>query len=140
MVSDLGRIFFIGTDNTASASELIINGVRPFIGSVLAGSATHGKPVGMYAIQLSDYVALPVCFKYSNKNHEGDFYTGIQPQLPAADDLTRDFGDPQEASLKAVLDFIQSGSIASMSAKSTEGFRSQVFEPQGAIGQYLKAF
>ena len=106
----LGRIFFIGTENTASASELIINGVEPFIGSVLAGTTTHGKPVGMYAIPISDYVTLPVCFKYTNKNHEGDFYNGIQPALPADDDITRDFGDPEETSLKTILDYIETGS------------------------------
>ena len=107
---NLSRIFFIGTENTASASELIIKGVEPFIGSILAGTPTHGKPVGMYAIPVSDYMTLPVCFKYTNKNHEGDFYNGIEPALPADDDITRDFGDPEEASLKAILDYIETGS------------------------------
>lgn len=135
----LSRIFFIGTENTASASELIINGVKPFVESILAGSATHGKPVGMYAIPIEEYRTLPVCFKYTNKNHEGDFYNGIAPTLPADDDITRDFGDPQEASLKAVLDYIETGVIPSKSAKSTVS-RSRYIERRDPIGQFLKAY
>ncbi len=39
------------------------------------------------------------------------FTTGIAPNLQARDDLTRDFGDPQEESLKAILDYISTGSV-----------------------------
>jgi len=135
----LDRIFFIGTVNTASASELIIKGVEPFIGSVMAGSPTHGKPVGMYAIPISDYVTLPVAFKYTNKNHDGDFYNGIPPTLPANDDITRDFGDPEESSLKAILNYIETGTIPSKSTKSTS-FSSQYIDRKGPIGQFLRAY
>ncbi|HEX2393719.1 MAG TPA: S41 family peptidase [Bacteroidales bacterium] len=135
----LSRIFFIGTDNTASASELIINGVDPFIEAILAGSSTHGKPVGMYAIPIEEYVTLPVTFKYTNKNHAGDFYNGIQPTIPANDDITRDFGDREEASLKAVLDYIETGVLTSESTKST-AFRTKYIERREPIGQFLKAF
>jgi hypothetical protein len=134
----LGRIFFIGTEYTASASELIINGVAPFVTSILAGSPTHGKPVGMYAIPVEEYVTLPVCFRYSNKNHESNFYNGLQPMLPANDDITRDFGDPDEASLKVVLNYIETGIIPGKSTKSTS-FRSQYFTPKSPIGQFLRA-
>jgi C-terminal processing protease CtpA/Prc len=134
----LDRIFFIGTSNTASASELLITGVKPFVGSILAGSTTHGKPVGMYNISISDYMTFPVCFKYSNKNHEGDFYNGLAPDIPADDDLTRDFGDPEEASLKAILDYIQSGQVPLKSA--TAGHRTQLISPRGPLGDFLKAF
>jgi hypothetical protein len=136
----LSRIFFIGTDNTASASELIINGVKPFIGSILAGSSTHGKPVGMYAIEVSDYVALPVSFKYSNKDHEGDFYDGLVPMLSAKDDLTKDFGDPEEASLKAILDYIETGLIPVKSSTKSTDFNHQLIGPKGPLDQYLRAF
>jgi carboxyl-terminal processing protease len=133
---DLNRIFFIGTSNTASASELIINGVKPFIATVLAGSPTHGKPVGMYAIPIEDYVTLPVCFKYSNKNHEGNFYNGITPDLPADDDITKDWGNPEETSLKAILDYIENGTTKS--TKST-GFGPRILETRKPLGQFLRA-
>ncbi|HLO57131.1 MAG TPA: S41 family peptidase [Bacteroidales bacterium] len=133
---DMSRIFFIGTSNTASASELIINGVKPFITTVLAGSPTHGKPVGMYAIPIEDYFTLPVCFKYSNKNHEGNFYNGLTPDLPADDDITKDWGNPEETSLKAILDYIDNGTAKS--TKST-GFGPRILESHKPLGQFLRA-
>jgi C-terminal processing protease CtpA/Prc len=137
----LGRIFFIGTNNTASASELVINGVKPYVESILAGSATHGKSVGMYPFIFTsyDYVALPVCFKCSNANDEGDFYNGLQPALPADDDLTKDFGDPDEASLKTVLNYIETGAVPVKMTKSA-GYRAKLIESDNPVNQYLKAY
>jgi hypothetical protein len=93
----------------------------------------------MYAIPIQDYVTLPVCFKYTNKNHEGDFYNGINPSIPADDDITRDFGDREEQSLKAVLQYIADGTIPQKSLKTTS-FKSQYIERKDPIGQFLKAY
>ena len=38
---------------------------------------------------------------------EGRFYDGILPDVKAADDITHDFGDPEEASLKAAIGVLQ---------------------------------
>jgi carboxyl-terminal processing protease len=138
----LNRIFFIGTRNTASASELLINGVKPYVASdITAGDTTHGKPVGMYAFPFTnyDYVVLPVSFKYTNANDEGDFYEGIAPSLQAMDDLTRDFGDPQEESLKAVLDYINTGSSQLKSTRTSIN-KIRILGPDKGVRQYLKAY
>ena len=138
----LDRIFFIGTGSTASASELIINGVKPYLGStILAGSTTHGKPVGMYAYPFInyDYVVLPVTFKYTNADNEGDFYNGISPDLEAEDDLSRDFGDPEEASLKAVLNYLATGEIPQKLLKSFS-VRDRLIITDKGVHQYLKAY
>jgi len=138
----LNRICFIGTSSTASASELIINGVKPYLGStILAGSTTHGKPVGMYAYPFInyDYVVLPVTFKYTNANDEGDFYDGIPPDLEAEDDLSHDFGDPEEASLKAVLDYLASGEVPQKVLKSTFCRNRLIIKDKG-VNQFLKAY
>jgi carboxyl-terminal processing protease len=138
----LNRIFFIGTRNTASASELLINGVKPYVTSdITAGDTTHGKPVGMYAFPFTnyDYVVLPVSFKYTNANDEGDFYQGIAPNLLAMDDLTRDFGDPQEESLKAILDYINTGSTQLKSTRhGMEKIR--IIGPDKGVRQYQRAY
>jgi carboxyl-terminal processing protease len=137
----LGRIFFIGTEYTASASELMINGVKPYVESILVGRTTHGKPVGMYPFSFTqyDYVVLPVCFKYSNADNEGDFYEGLPVMLPAGDDMTRDFGDPEEASLRAVLEYIETGAVPLKTTKST-GDRIKLIESDNPVNQYLKAY
>jgi carboxyl-terminal processing protease len=136
---NLSKVFFIGTTSTASASELIINGVKSYVPSILAGSTTHGKPVGMNVFQIKNYMVLPITFKYTNADGEGDFYNGLEPALPAADDITRNFGDPEEASLKAILDYIETGAVPVKTTKTT-GYRAKILEPRGPLGQYLKAY
>lgn len=136
----LNRIFFIGTGLTASASELVINGVKPYVDVIIAGSNTHGKPVGMDGFRVGDYIAWPVTFSYYNANNEGDFYDGLPATLPAEDDISRDFGDPEESSLKAILDYIN-GEATLMKAEQKKGSRlSRLILPEKPISPYSKAF
>ncbi len=136
----LDRLFFIGTRKTASASELVINGSKPYVEVFLGGDSTHGKPVGMYALPLhsADYVLLPVSFKYTNANDEGDFYDGIVPDFHSPDDITKDFGNPDENSLESILNYITTGTASYKDEKSTG--KVTFIERTDPIGTYLKAF
>jgi hypothetical protein len=86
-----------------------------------------------------EYILLPVCFKYTNADDEGDFYDGLPPMLPAEDDLTRDFGNPEEASLKAILDYIETGAVPIKSTKSA-GYRVSLIESDNPVRQFLRAY
>ena len=137
---DLNRITFIGTGSTASASELIINGMIPYMEVNLVGTPTNGKPVGMYVLEFrnQDYAALPVCFKYTNAQNTGDFYDGLQPDILVNDDLTRDFGDPDEAMLKAAINYVTSGTVVTMAKKATSG--SRIVIPSTNLSEFQRAF
>jgi C-terminal processing protease CtpA/Prc len=136
----LSRIFFIGTKYTASASELVINGVSPYVDVIIAGDTTHGKPVGMDGMRVGNYIAWPVTFSYYNANNQGDFYDGLLPELPAEDDITRNFGDPEESSLKVILDYI-GGEVTPMKAERKRGSRlSRLILPDKPLSPYSKAF
>lgn len=108
------RIAFIGTTGTASASELVINAFIPYLhaNAALVGTNTFGKPVGQIAIDRSacDDRLRVVAFKTENAARQGDYYNGlattVEASCQAADDLSRPFGDPQEASIRASLDFL----------------------------------
>lgn len=110
----LNRVVFITTSGTASASELVINGLKPHIGVSLVGSKTHGKPVGMYSFKFRDpsidWVIVPICFTIRNSNNEGDYFDGIPVDVSAADDITHPFGSMDEESLNAA--FANLGVIA----------------------------
>jgi hypothetical protein len=103
----LNKVTFITTQSSASASELLINGLKPFLGITLVGEKTHGKPVGMYTFKFRDpsidWAFVPICFTMRNANNEGDYYDGIPVNINAADDITLPFGDVNEASLNAAL-------------------------------------
>ena len=109
----LRRVFYITSGSTASASEIMINGMKPIIPVYLVGDKTYGKPVGMYEWDFTnyDYALLPICFSITNENNEGGYYTGIPVDSPQPDDLTHVLGSPQEACLSAVLYYIKNGSF-----------------------------
>jgi carboxyl-terminal processing protease len=105
------RLITIATRATASASEMIINGLSPYIDVYVVGNTTYGKPMGSNVFNYDNTWALaPITFKVRNANDEGDYFDGLSVDIPAPDDLTRDFGDPQETSLQAALAFILTGS------------------------------
>jgi C-terminal processing protease CtpA/Prc len=106
----LDRVAIITSPRTASASEMLINGLAPFMEVILVGETTYGKPVGMYVYDLCDKVFLPVTFQMVNALGEGAFFDGIPPDCPAVDDLDHALGDPEEASLSAALYYLVNGS------------------------------
>jgi len=110
------RLVVIGTRATASASEAVINGLRPFMTVTVVGETTYGKPVGQYGYDFCDKTLFPVAFEGRNAKNEGGYFNGIPADCAAADDLDHPLGDPGEASLAAALDFIRSGSCAASSA------------------------
>ncbi len=109
----LGRIVFITTGATASASEIVINGLAPFVEVAVVGSTTFGKPVGQLGYAFCERVLRPASFQTVNANGEGEFFGGITPDCEAEDDLTRPLGDPDEASLAEALHFLETGSCSS---------------------------
>jgi C-terminal processing protease CtpA/Prc len=105
----LERVIVIATRASASASELVINALRPFMPVLVVGDRTYGKPVGQYVTPFCDKVLAPVAFSLRNADGQGDFFDGLQPTCVAADELDRQFGDPLEASLREALVLIDTG-------------------------------
>lgn len=110
---NLNRLFFIVSQNTASASELLINSLKPYMEVQLVGPAhTHGKPVGYYAIAVFDWYIFPVSFRTVNKNGDGNYFDGLSLNYQVMDGLDKNWGDVGEGCLSKVLNFIISGSYA----------------------------
>ncbi len=108
------KIAFIGTGSTASASELVINAMVPYLrGNVaLVGTNTYGKPVGQIGLdrtQCDDRLRV-VALATQNADRRGDYYNGlattVERTCQASDDITRPLGDPQEASVATALNFL----------------------------------
>lgn len=101
----LRRVVFITTGGSASASESLINGLKPYLGVEIVGTKTHGKPVGMYAMTFKEFewAFVPICFSVTNKNFQGDYFEGIPVTIAANDDIAYDFGNTNENSLNKAL-------------------------------------
>ncbi|MFI3286154.1 MAG: S41 family peptidase [Rikenellaceae bacterium] len=91
---DLNRVYVITTGFTASASELIINGLRGLgVEVILIGQTTEGKNVGMEVITSADsayssydfgqyyYEFAPITFYNLNAEGFKDFSEGFEPDF-----------------------------------------------------------
>lgn len=83
---DLKRIFVIATNYTASASEIIINGLRGLDIEVnLIGTRTSGKNVGMEGFSTRfrnyDFLLYPVSFYIENAKGFSDYPDGFEPDI-----------------------------------------------------------
>ena len=124
---NLQRLVAITTRGSASASELVINSLRPYIPVTIIGDTTYGKPVGQYGLRFCDKVLYPVAFSIKNANLEGDFFDGLAVDCAAGDDYMHQLGDVAEASLAEALTFIRTGACTPKSAE--ERLRAQRLQP-----------
>ena len=108
----LSRLVVVASRSSASASELVINSLRPFIPVAVIGDRTYGKPVGQYGINFCEKVLAPVAFALVNADGAGDYFDGIAADCTAADDIEHDLGAADEASLAEALHYITRGSCS----------------------------
>jgi carboxyl-terminal processing protease len=110
---NLSRIFFIVSNSTASASELLINNLKPYMTVTLVGpNPTYGKPVGYFPIPVGDWYIFPISFRTRNAADEGSYFKGLALDHQVDDGLSKDWGDKDEAPLASILKFVGTGSFA----------------------------
>ena len=113
-ISSLNRVFVLTSTGTASASELIINNLKPFMSVILIGEHTYGKNVGSFTITDNakrwNYGLQPITFKILNSLDQSDYGTvnGFLPDYALTDDILpyKLLGDPNETYLNKALNII----------------------------------
>ncbi len=111
---NLSKIYFLTTDNTASASESLMVGLYPYMDVVQIGTTTYGKCYG--SITLEDFeepkrhnwAMQPLVLKYANADGYTDFVSGIPPDYQVEDRLIDavPFGDYNDPLLAKALEEI----------------------------------
>lgn len=88
---NMTKIYILTSAGTASASELVINGLKPYINVVQIGDITTGKNVGSVTLYDSPdfgktnrnpnhrYAMQPIVLKIVNSEGFGDYQSGIEP-------------------------------------------------------------
>lgn len=114
---NMTRLVVITTRETASASEVVINGLKPHMTVVTVGDTTNGKPTGMNVWGYANkYIFAPITFKLTNSAFQGDFFDGFAPSKYVTDDITHDWGDRNEFCIKEAIRYIETGSFSAKSA------------------------
>jgi len=116
---NLSTLYVLTSDNTASASELLINGLKPYMQIFNVGINTAGKYVGSITIKDWDdkgninpnhkWAMQPIVVKIANANGVTDYVNGLTPDYLAEEDIANllPFGDQNETLLKVVLNKIK---------------------------------
>ena len=122
-LSTVANIVFLVSGNTASASELVINSLKPHLNVKLVGKQTYGKPVGFFPIKLEKkYDVYLSLFESKNSLNQSDYYAGFTPDLvdrntdtntdeTLFDDAKHDFGDASESYTKAAIGLLAPGGV-----------------------------
>ncbi|MCU0384430.1 MAG: S41 family peptidase [Flavihumibacter sp.] len=114
------KIVFIISQNTASASEGLINSLTPHTEVKIVGpSASNGKPVGYFPIPVGDWYILPVSFRTVNSNNQGSYFNGFIPESQVPDGLDKAWGDLTEDCLASAMKYLTTGSFRAATRESS---------------------
>ncbi|MBD3582831.1 S41 family peptidase [Flavobacterium selenitireducens] len=96
---ELNTVYILTSKSTASASELVISCLKPYVNVVQVGDVTTGKNVGSVTLydspsfqkkgaDRSHYYAMqPIVLKVVDKNGFGDYASGLEPNYDYIEDL-----------------------------------------------------
>jgi carboxyl-terminal processing protease len=116
---NLQRVYFLVTEGTASASELLINNLKPYLDVKLIGEfSTYGKPVGFFPWEILNNDLYAVSFKTINAAGESDYFEGMPVDKLVSEDLARNWGDPNDPLLREALSYASTGSFSSAGRSS----------------------
>ena len=122
---NLDRVFVLTSARTASASELLINGLDPYIDVIHIGDFTVGKNQGSITVYdyINDsrdknpnhmYAMQPIVLKIGNVAGYTDFPDGLEPDIFIKESLLNPgiLGDMAEPLLKIAIDQISGDAIS----------------------------
>ncbi len=108
---NLSELYVLTSNWTASASETLINCLRPYMNIVTIGKTTEGKNVGssyFYSEQFGYYLQ-PITYKIRNSLQETGNPSGITPSFIADDSFVdvKELGASNELLLQTALQIIE---------------------------------
>jgi carboxyl-terminal processing protease len=130
---NLNKLHILTGRGTASASELSITGLKPYMNVTTVGETTYGKytasttvkPEQLYdnSTYYKDFInwgLQPIILRYANSEGVTDFKDGFLPDLPVDDDLfaALPLGQKEEPLLKAAIEDITGTPIIAMKKAS----------------------
>lgn len=129
---NLDKIYVLTGYYTASASEFVINGLKPYMDVVLIGETTYGKNVGSITIFEEDdpknkWGMQPIVVRYANSLGHSDFTAGFVPnyKIDEFEDLyLYPTGDTNDPLLGKAISLITGGTVKSAATKPNIELRS----------------
>jgi C-terminal processing protease CtpA/Prc len=158
---NMSKVYILTSNSSASASELVINGLEPHINVIQIGDVTVGKNVGSVTVYDSPdfsaekrnpnhrYAMQPIVLKIVNSVGFGDYFNGLQPDFLLKETISTlgTLGDTSEPLLSLAISKI-TGNARMINkipgvefeffkdSKSVKGFQNQMYiekAPEGLL-------
>ncbi|AYQ33000.1 S41 family peptidase [Runella sp. SP2] len=137
--SNLSRVYVLTSTRTASASEMVINSLKPFMEVFLIGDVTVGKNVGSTVIKDTKkrFVQgiMPIILKTYNSAGQSDYTAGFTPNVTVKESITQPFytfGDLRDPLLSEAFYQITGTRNARRGISEPEPIDRFKVQPQGA--------
>lgn len=124
VLEGIDKVMVITSGSTASASELVINALRPFKNVVTVGSTTFGKPFAFLPRSACDIEYNAVNLDIANAVGFADYSDGFAPACPVADDFSHQLGDPAERRTAVALAYIATGQCPALNGQTKPAVQS----------------
>jgi len=116
-LTNVRDVVFLVSGSTASASELVINSLKPHMTVSLVGRTTYGKPIGFFPVTIENkYDVYFSLFETKNSLGQGGYFDGMTPTVSTSELITDasngiynamyDFGDARDGYTKAALNIL----------------------------------
>jgi hypothetical protein len=133
---DLQKVYILVTSTTASASEMVINCLSPYMDVTIIGPEnTTGKYVGSITVRAEEtdydnWAMQPIVLKTANVNGISDYSNGFAPEYLIKDDFNAALGTLEEDMLATAVELITGIAISETSRLSTGYFPDNVTKIQ----------
>ncbi|SDZ83374.1 S41 family peptidase [Pedobacter hartonius] len=120
----INRVYILSGGHTASAAELTINALKPYITVIQLGKQSLGKDMASFVIKdyrnpqlVPKWEIYPIVFKLYNSAGKGDYSNGLVPDQ-VVDELSalplKPFGDLADPLIRRCLALPSAGAIAGL--------------------------
>lgn len=142
----LNKIYILTSNSTASAAEIVINNLKPYLQVIQVGDVTLGKDMAGFTVedkrkpQKIRWQMHPVIYKVFNASGSGEYSNGISPQISVNEYAVLPLlplGDPNETLISSVLNgtYFKSGNQKGFAEDVKILYQSDV--PPIAVGKDL---
>ena len=141
---NLNTLYVLCSERSASASEAIINCLRPYMNVVLIGTQTSGKYTSVNVFHddktpsISNWGIFLVTSRIANADGVTDYINGFTPDHIVEDDFTTPLGNTTEPLLAKAIDLI-TGSVTKSTKKLPSQFERITIEEKGIFINDTKA-
>jgi len=141
------RVYILTSSRTASASELIINGLKPYMDVFIVGNTTTGKNVGSIPFEdeanpENKYGILPIVTQSFNSLDQSDYTTGFKANVEALEsaELLLPLGDINEQLLRKAIAQITGTAPSGRILKSERLDVASSLDQKNRAGRMIESF